>query len=95
MNFVSERGFIRGGCIYVNCKSIKYMPDLVERIATKIEQDSSQQMDILKRRHLINQDSSLSLLPLQLAALNHQKQSTISATDKFKKLMEFLSKTDE
>jgi len=46
--YIQERGFIQGGCIYVNCRWISECQELLAKLITRMEQDSSGWLDIDK-----------------------------------------------
>ena len=52
VNYVSERGFIEGGSIYINCCGISDLQTLGTRLVAKMESDPSQWLDVLKKNEV-------------------------------------------
>ena len=48
VTYIQERGFIQGGCIYVNCRWTSEFQDLLAKLITRMEHDSSGWLDIDK-----------------------------------------------
>ena len=57
ISYVQERGFIQGGCIYLNCKEINTGSELIKNVIRRIRTDRSGWLEIEKNdEHRVSQE---------------------------------------
>ena len=92
LNYVQERSFMDGGCIYANGRALDEIPVFLKKLIDRIQYDSSGWLDHVKSQFV--PESTIGGID-QLQRKRSMRSGDQSAEEiRFFKLLEFLSKTE-